>query len=167
MTTLKAAAQKALAAIENGESFDHMDSVIAPVLRAALSENERKTAKSGAEFGQHDIRGRVLMRLRKGPLSTDDLAKDLRAARSTVANALTELHRKKRIVIISWAKTGSIPARVWGLGDRDADRPPLITREAKNERKRELRKIQKAQRESMKDAPPSFTPRRDPAASWF
>ena len=42
MTDLKQAAAKALEAIESGESFDHLDEVIAPLLRAALSEPERQ-----------------------------------------------------------------------------------------------------------------------------
>lgn len=38
MTDLKQAAAKALEAIESGESFDYLDEVIAPLLRAALAE---------------------------------------------------------------------------------------------------------------------------------
>ena len=36
--SLRQAAAKALEAIESGESFDHLDEVIAPLLRAALDE---------------------------------------------------------------------------------------------------------------------------------
>lgn len=167
MITLRAAAEQALAAIENGEPFVHFDNVIAPALRKALAENERKSNRTGAEFGQHDMRGRILMKLRRGQMTTDELTKELRAARSTVTNAINELHRKKRICIIRWVKTGSSPMRYWGLGDQDAERPPLMTRDQINERKRETRKRQKQEQELMQSASPKFTPRRDPAAAWF
>lgn len=41
MDDLRQAAQAALTAIEQGESFDHLDQVIAPGLRAALAEPEQ------------------------------------------------------------------------------------------------------------------------------
>lgn len=39
MTDLRQAAQLTLSAIENGESFDHLENVIAELLRKALSED--------------------------------------------------------------------------------------------------------------------------------
>lgn len=167
MTTLRAAAAQALTAIENEESFDHFDNVIAPILRKALAENDRKSNKAGAEFGAHDMRGRILMKLRKGQMTTDELTKELRAARSTVNNAINELHRKKRICIVRWVRTGSSPMRYWGIGDQDAERPPLLTKEEISQRKKEMRIQQKKEQERMQALATNFTPRRDPAAAWF
>jgi len=39
---LRQAAQVALSAIEDGASFDHLDNVVAPMLRAALAEPEQE-----------------------------------------------------------------------------------------------------------------------------
>jgi hypothetical protein len=166
VTTLKAACEQALKAIENGEPFEHLDNVVAPALRSAIALNERKTSKSAAEFSQYDMRGRIMYRLKKQSMTTDELAKDMRAARSTVAAALKELHNKKRICIVRWVRTGSSPMRYWGIGDQDAAKPSTVTPEQKAERKREARRRQKEEQERINQAP-NFIPRRDPAAAWF
>ena len=167
--TLKDAAQQALTAIENGESLEHLRAVIAPVLFAALKENARKTNKSGAEFGAHDMRGRILMKLHRGQMTTDELTKELKAARSTVAQALNSLHRNKRICIARWVRTGSSPMRYWAIGEQDAERPATMTNEQIKARKKEARERQKKEQkqEQIKFAPSNFIPRRDPAAAWF
>lgn len=109
---------------------------------------------------------KVLACLSKNPMTTDELAKELATARSTVANALKDLKQRKKICVKKYAYTGVKPVAYWGIGEVDAPRPSVQTPEQRNAKRREWRR--KAQEEAMKlSALPDFKPRRDIAASWF
>lgn len=110
---------------------------------------------------------RILLRLRKKPMTTDQLAKDMRTARSTVVAALNKLWSRRVICVVEYKYTGSTPARIWGIGEEDMPRPPVQTKEQRNARQRErLRK----ERERLTPPTPEVkksTARRDIAAAWI
>ena len=56
MTDLRQAAQLTLSAIENGASFDHLENVIADILRKALSEPTPSEYAQGYAEGFNDAR---------------------------------------------------------------------------------------------------------------
>ena len=57
MTTLREAAELALKAIEQGETFGYMENVVAPTLEAALkaTEPETRKPKPAPFFTWHDL----------------------------------------------------------------------------------------------------------------
>lgn len=106
---------------------------------------------------------RIILRLKKKPMTTDQLAKDMRTARSTVVAALNKLWNRRNICVIEYKKTGSTPARIWGIGKVDMPRPPTKTKEQRNAERREARKIEKERvAKPMKPA----NPKPDIAAAW-
>lgn len=108
-------------------------------------------------YPRHEIKHRILLRLRRGePMSTEQLAKDMRAAYSSTREALVELKETKEVCIVKWTKTGAHPIRYWGIGTADAPRPKPMTSEQRNAKRRV--KI-------IADAKPIV--RRDIAAAWF
>lgn len=115
-------------------------------------------------YPRHEIKSRILTRLRRGePMSTEQLAKDMRAAYSSTREALMELKATKEVCIVRWVKTGARPIRFWGLGAADTPPPPPLTREQQRERSKERKRL--ARITNAADAKPIL--RRDPAASWF
>lgn len=115
-------------------------------------------------YPRHEIKNRILLRLRRGEsMSTEELAKDMRAAYSSTREALMELKASKEVCIVRWVKTGARPIRFWGLGASDTPPPPPMTTEQRNRARRESRRLVKLTDAS--DAKPIL--RRDPAASWF
>jgi hypothetical protein len=115
-------------------------------------------------YARHEIKARVLLRLRKGePMTTEQLAKDMRAAYSSVREALVELKESKEVCIVKWTKTGAHPIRYWGIGSADVAKPAPMTLEQRNLARRE-RKQQVKLREATDNNPVA---RRDTAASWF
>lgn len=104
---------------------------------------------------------RIILRLKKRPMTTDQLAKDMRTARSTVVAALNKLWNRRNICVLEYKITGSTPARLWGMGKVDAPRPPTKTREERNAQRRERRKLE---REAI--APMPVVPKPDVAAAW-
>lgn len=115
-------------------------------------------------YPRHEIKNRILLRLRKGePLSTEQLAKDMRAAYSSTREALMELKATKEVCIVAWQKTGARPIRFWGIGVADTPPPPPLTQEQRAQRSKERKRL--ARIIDAADAKPVL--RRDPAASWF
>jgi len=114
-------------------------------------------------YSRHEMKARVLLRLQKGePMSTEQLAKDLRAAYSSTREALMELKATKEVCIVKWTKTGAHPIRFWGLGTKDAPKPKPMNIEERNQNRQERRRALT----EVNKTPPS-KPRRDIAASWF
>jgi hypothetical protein len=115
-------------------------------------------------YPRHEIKARILLRLRRGePISTEQLAADMRTAYSSTREALMELKATKEVCIVKWTKTGAHPIRFWGIGTADAPKPPPLTREQQLERSRERKRLTRII--DAADATPIA--RRDPAASWF
>ena len=113
---------------------------------------------------RHEIKNRILLRLRRGePMTTEQLAKDMRAAYSSTREALMELKATKEVCIVKWVKTGARPIRFWSIGSADAPKPPTLTREQQLERNRERKRW--ARTVNAADSRPIA--RRDPAAAWF
>lgn len=112
------------------------------------------------------VRKKILAYLAKNEATTDDLARELVTARSTVASTLKDLRKEKKIRIRRYAYTGAKPVAYWGLGEGDAPRPAVQTLEERNARKREWRRLAKEQAQKLEEKP-EFKPRRDIAASWF
>ena len=116
------------------------------------------------------MRRRVLFCLRDKAMTTDQLAKELAAARSTVVNALKDLKQDKKICVSRYEQTGVKPVTYWGIGTVDAPRPKPQTvaqRSAKkNARDRARRREAREEEERLKEGF-KFKPRRDIAASWF
>lgn len=109
---------------------------------------------------------KVLACLSKNPMTTDELAKELTTARSTVANALKELKQNKKICVARYEYTGVKPVAYWGVGYVDAPRPSPQTPEQRSAKKREARRKARAEAKKI-EVVPEFKPRRDIAASWF
>lgn len=109
---------------------------------------------------------KVLACLSKNPMTTDELAKELATARSTVANALKELRQSKKICVKKYAYTGVKPVAYWGIGNVDAPRPSPQTPEQRSAKKREAKKRAQEEAKRLMQVP-EFKPRRDIAASWF
>lgn len=115
-------------------------------------------------YPRHEIKSRILLRLRRGePMSTEELAKDMRAAYSSTREALMELKATKEVCIVKWIKTGARPIRFWSIGAADVPPPPPLTQEQRNAKRRERQRLVKII--DAADAKPVI--RRDPAASWF
>ena len=115
-------------------------------------------------YSRYEMKNRILLRLRRdSDMSTEQLAREMRAAYSSVREALMELKASKEVCISSWKKTGAKPIRYWSLGASDAPPPPPMTTEQRNQARRESRRLVKITDAS--DAKPIL--RRDPAASWF
>ena len=115
------------------------------------------------KYSRHEMKARVLIRLRKGePMSTEQLAENMRAAYSSVREALMELKATKEVAIVKWQKTGARPIRFWSIGSADAPKPPPMSRDERNQRRRDQRRTVKVIDAS--DAKQIL--RRDPAASW-
>lgn len=113
-------------------------------------------------YPRHEIKARILLRLRRGePMSTEQLAKDMRAAYSSTREALVELKATKEVCVVKWTKTGAHPIRFWGIGTADAPRPKPLSPEQRKQARRE----QKIKIIDAADAKPIV--RRDIAASWF
>lgn len=110
---------------------------------------------------------RILLRLRKKPMTTDQLAKDMRTARSTVVAALNKLWNRRIVCVVEYRKTGATPARTWGIGKEDVPRPPTKTREERNAQRREARRSEKAQLAPPTPEVKKSTARRDIAAAWI
>ena len=138
---------------------------------------------------------RILLRLKKKPMTTDQLAKDMKSPRSTVVAALNKMWNRRNICVVEYKKTGATPARIWGIGKVDVKPPPPKTKEQRNAQIREKRRIEKervakpvkpakpkpdiaaawikpikvAKPKPLKASKPKVTvvPKRDFAASWF
>ena len=138
---------------------------------------------------------RIILRLKKKPMTTDQVAKDMKAPRSTVVVALNKLWNRRNICVVEYKKTGATPARIWGIGKVDVKPPPPKTKEQRNAQIREKRRIEKervtkpvkpakpkpdiaaawikpikvAKPKPLKASKPKVTvvPKRDFAASWF
>lgn len=109
---------------------------------------------------------RILSRLKRKPMTTDQLAKDMKAARTTVVDTLTKLWRKRIVCVVSYKITGSTPARTWGLGSVDMPKPPTKTKEQISAERRA--KAQQLKEEAKRiEQPQEFIPRRDEAAAWI
>lgn len=118
-------------------------------------------------FSPHDVRGRILLRLKKESMTTDQLAKDMRCSRSTVADALNQLKKSKLVCIVRYQKTGVSPIRFWGIGEVDAPKPPTMTPAEILAQKRERRERLRLEREAAAQSPARWKPHRDIAASWI
>jgi hypothetical protein len=105
---------------------------------------------------------RILLRLKKKPMTTDQLAKDMKAPRSTVVASLNKLWNRRNICVVEYKKTGATPARIWGIGKVDRPRPPTKTREQRNAQQRERRRIEKE-----RVAKPVEAVKPDIAAAWI
>lgn len=115
-------------------------------------------------YPRHEIKSRILLRLRRGePMSTEQLAKDMRAAYSSTREALMELKATKEVCIVKWQKTGARPIRFWSVGAADVPPPPPLTLEERAERSKERKRLTRTI--DAADAKPIA--RRDPAASWI
>ena len=115
-------------------------------------------------YPRHEIKNRILLRLRRGEaMTTEQLAKDMRAAYSSTREALVELKATKEVAIVRWQKTGAHPIRFWGIGTADAPKPPPLTLEQRAERNKERKRL--ARTVNAADSRPIA--RRDPAAAWF
>lgn len=138
---------------------------------------------------------RIILRLKKSPMTTDQLAKDMKSPRSTVVAALNKMWNRRNICVVEYKKTGATPARIWGIGKVDRPPPPKKTREQRNAQQREKRRVEKervakpvkpakpkpdiaaawikpvkvAKPKPLKASKPKVTvvPKRDFAASWF
>lgn len=111
-----------------------------------------------------DLRDRVLALIQKRSMTTDELSRELRTARSTVVNALNALRAEGRICIAEYLKTGVSPARLWGIGSIDAPRPQTMTSEERNAKRRARRERERTEQQGLS---PQHRTRRDVAASWF
>ena len=107
---------------------------------------------------------RIILRLKKKPMTTDQLAKDMRTARSTVVAALNKMWNRRNICVVEYKKTGATPARIWGIGKVDMPRPPTKTKEQRNAQRREARKVEKER--VAKPVKPA-KPKPDIAAAWI
>lgn len=105
---------------------------------------------------------RVLWMLRDGPMTTEEIRANLVTSRTTANNVIKHLRGKGLVCIVRYEKTGVKPVAYFGLGAVDVPRPPTITPEEKNRRKREARMRERERLLSMKPAI-----RRDIAASWI
>jgi len=115
-------------------------------------------------YARDEVKSRIMLRLRKGtPMSTQQLAVNMRVAYSSVREALVELKKSKEVCVVSWTKTVAHPIRYWGVGSSDAPRPPPITKEERLQKRRDARKRASEQETESR----TVVPRRDPAAAWF
>ncbi len=138
---------------------------------------------------------RIILRLKKSPMTTDQLAKDMKAPRSTVVAALNKMWNRRNICVVEYKKTGATPARIWGIGKVDMPPPPKKTKEQEKAQRQERYKLEKervakpvkpakpkpdiaaawikpvkvAKPKPLKASKPKVTvvPKRDFAASWF
>lgn len=138
---------------------------------------------------------RIILRLKKSPMTTDQLAKDMKAPRSTVVAALNKMWNRRNICVVEYKKTGATPARIWGIGKVDMPPPPKKTKEQEKSQRQERYKLEKervakpvkpakpkpdiaaawikpvkvAKPKPLKASKPKVTvvPKRDFAASWF
>lgn len=107
---------------------------------------------------------RILLRLKKKPMTTDQLAKDMKSPRSTVVAALNKMWNRRNICVVEYKKTGATPARIWGIGKVDRPPPPKKTREQRNAQQREKRRVEKER--VAKPVKPA-KPKPDIAAAWI
>ena len=105
---------------------------------------------------------RVLWMLRDGPMTTEQIRANLVTSRTTANNVIKYLRSLGKVCIVRYEKTGVKPVAYLGLGAVDVPRPPIITPEEKNRRKREARMLERERLLSMKPAI-----KRDIAASWI
>lgn len=108
----------------------------------------------------------VLALARKQPMTTEEIVKELRIARSTINNAIKELKDEGLICITRYEYTGVKPVAYWGAGNVDAPRPSIQSAEERNARRRERRRLDRERAEQLAKAR-EFKPRRDIAASWI
>ncbi len=111
-----------------------------------------------------DLRDRVLALIQKRSMTTDQLSRELRTARSTVVNAINSLRAEGRICIVEYIKTGVSPARLWGIGSIDAPRPQTMSSEERNAKRRARRELEQMRQNASSQL---HQKRRDVAASWF
>lgn len=107
---------------------------------------------------------RIILRLKKSPMTTDQLAKDMKAPRSTVVVALNKLWNRRNICVVQYKKTGATPARIWGIGKVDMPPPPKKTKEQEKAQRQERYKLEKER--VAKPAKPA-KPKPDIAAAWI
>jgi hypothetical protein len=110
-----------------------------------------------------NVCARIVALLKIREMTTEELRQELAVARSTVDNMVKYLRQEKRVCVVRYAYTGVKPVRYLGLGAVDVPKPPPLSSAESSQRKREARK----RREEANKAQPSFTPRRDIAASWI
>ena len=111
-----------------------------------------------------DLRDRVLGLIQKRSMTTDEISRELRTARSTVAGALNDLRQERKICIAEYLKTGVTPTRLWGMGSVDAPRPKTMTSQERNAKRRARKERERAEQYELSQ-PRRL--RRDVAASWF
>lgn len=112
------------------------------------------------------LRGDVLLAVTREPMTTDELSKALETPRSTIASALKDLKQARKVCVVRYGYTGVKPVAYWGPGVEDVARPPLQTKEQRNEYRRA--RLQRIREEEARLAKADkFQPRRDIAASWF
>ena len=107
---------------------------------------------------------RIILRLKKSPMTTDQLAKDMKAPRSTVVVALNKLWGRRNICVVQYKKTGATPARIWGIGKVDMPPPPKKTKEQEKAQRQERYKLEKER--VAKPVKPA-KPKPDIAAAWI
>ncbi len=95
-------------------------------------------------------------------MTTEQIRQGLGVSRSTTNNVIKYLRGTARVCVVRYEKTGVKPVAFFGLGRVDVPRPLPITREEKNQRKRDARRL----RRGLEVVIPSG-PRRDIAASWI
>lgn len=139
---IKLAAEAALSAIERGESFDHLENVIGPMLREALHPSPKLTLEQR----------KVLAILKEGPRLFPELLADLPLTKAIVHRVVEQLHARKLIHIQSYIIGMGPASRVWAHGPKQS-----VDRAAADIKTRKR----------IKKKPDAFTPRRDAAASWI
>lgn len=97
------------------------------------------------------------------PRTSAEVARLLKLRAATITDALSQLHRKKKVYIHSWVKAGNATIRCYRLGDEfDAPRPDT---------KRKNNPIEdKIRQDLIAQGRPPFdpeNPRCDVAASWI
>lgn len=107
---------------------------------------------------------RIMLRLKKKHMTTDQLAKDMKAPRSTVVAALNKLWNRRNICVVEYKKTGATPARIWGIGKVDVKPPPPQTKEQRNAKRRERVRVEK---ERVAKPVKVAAPKPDVAAAWI
>ena len=107
MTTLHEAVTIALKAIEQGESFDHLDNVVAPILRNALAAKKLPLDKAQKA---------LLDELKGGPKKVSDM--DTIVSRRSLMTASRQLLKRGLIHIESFTFGQGEPSRVFALGPR-------------------------------------------------
>ena len=105
---------------------------------------------------------RALLMLKRSQMTTEQIRAGLGTSRSTANNVIKHLRNKGLVCIVRYEKTGVKPVAYFGLGNTDALRPSPMTRDEKNQRKRDARRMQRG----LAVIVPSG-PRRDIAASWI